>query len=64
MQHGLGWFVARDGDRTSHSHTGGGPGFASYMGLYNDEGLGVVILANGTNVGLFDIADAIAEIQW
>ena len=64
MQHGLGWFVARDGDRLHHSHTGGGPGFAAGMRLYPEEGLGIVILANGTNLAYQDISDAIATIEW
>jgi CubicO group peptidase (beta-lactamase class C family) len=64
MKHGIGWFVVRDGDRLHHSHTGGGPGFAALMRLYPDEDLGIVILANGTNVEYDDIADAIADIEW
>jgi CubicO group peptidase (beta-lactamase class C family) len=62
--HGLGWFVATDGERTFHDHSGGGPGFASYMRLYADEGLGIVILANGTNLAYLELADAIADIDW
>jgi CubicO group peptidase (beta-lactamase class C family) len=61
---GIGWFVARDGDRVHHSHSGGGPGFAAYMGLYAQEGLGIVILSNGTNLKVFELADAIADIDW
>jgi CubicO group peptidase (beta-lactamase class C family) len=64
MVHGIGWFVVRDGGRLHHSHTGGGPGFAALMRLYPDEDLGIVILANGTNLEYHDIADAIAEIEW
>lgn len=62
--HGIGWFVVRDGERTFHDHSGGGPGFAAYMRLYADEGLGIVILANGTNLDYLDLADAIADIAW
>ena len=64
MKHGIGWFVVRDGDRLHHSHSGGGPGFAAFMRLYADDDLGIVILANGTNVKYDDIADAIATIEW
>ena len=31
-------------------HMGGGPGFATTMRLYPDLGLGIVILANGTDL--------------
>lgn len=64
MKHGIGWFVVRDGGRLHHSHSGGGPGFAAFMRLYPDEDLGIVILANGTNLESHDIADAIADIEW
>ncbi len=62
--HGIGWFVIRDGNRTFHDHSGGGPGFAAYMRLYAEEDHGIVILANGTNLPYLDLADAIADINW
>ena len=34
------------------------------MRLYADEGLGIVILANGTNLAYLELADAIADIDW
>ena len=60
---GIGWRVVHDAGRTHHSH-GGGPAFAALMRLYPDEGLGIVLLANGTNLEDHAIADAIASIVW
>lgn len=61
---GIGWRVVRDADRPHHSHGGGGPAFAALMRLYPDEGLGIIVLANGTNLEDHAIADAIASIDW
>lgn len=57
MSHGLGWWVIPDGDQTALQHTGGGPGFATLMRLYPDQSLGIVVLANGTNLPSDTIAD-------
>ena len=61
---GIGWRVVRDQGRLHHSHGGGGPAFAALMRLYPDEGLGIVLLANGTNLEDQRIADGIATIDW
>ena len=41
-----------------------GAAFTALMRLYPDEDLGIVILANGTNLERQDIADAVANIAW
>jgi CubicO group peptidase (beta-lactamase class C family) len=61
---GIGWRIVQDQGRRHHSHGGGGPAFAALMRLYPDEDLGIVLLANGTNLEDQQIADAIATIDW
>ncbi len=57
----LGWAEFSDG---WVQHRGGGPGFASIMRLYPDESLGIVIIANGTNLDSEKLADLIAGLDW
>jgi CubicO group peptidase (beta-lactamase class C family) len=63
-QHGLGWYVIPEGQRLRLQHHGGGPGFATTMRLYPQEGLGIAILANGTDLDRDGIADRLAQIDW
>ena len=63
--HGLGWYVIPDADGSVHlQHHGGGPGFAATMRLYPAQKLGIVILANGTDMDRDGLADRLAAIQW
>lgn len=43
-------------------HRGGGPGFATQMRYYPGENLGIILMANGTNLDQNGLADAVAEI--
>jgi CubicO group peptidase (beta-lactamase class C family) len=63
-QHGLGWYAIPEGQRLRLQHHGGGPGFATTMRLYPQEGLGIAILANGTDLDRDGIADRLAQIDW
>lgn len=63
-QHGLGWYVIPDGTQMRLQHHGGGPGFATTMRLYPEKGLGIVILANGTDLDRDGLADRLAELNW
>ena len=49
-EHGLGWLFVADGGRLWLQHDGGGPGFATTMRLYPEDDLGIVIMANGTDL--------------
>ena len=48
--HGLGWFVRDSNGARFLEHAGGGPGFATMMRLYPERGLGIALLANGTDL--------------
>jgi CubicO group peptidase (beta-lactamase class C family) len=63
-QHGLGWYVIPEGQGQRLQHHGGGPGFATTLRLYPAQGLGIVILANGTDLDRDGIADRLAQIDW
>jgi CubicO group peptidase (beta-lactamase class C family) len=63
-QHGLGWYVIPEGQRLRLQHHGSGPGFATTMRLYPQEGFGIAILANGTVLDRDGIADRLAQIDW
>jgi hypothetical protein len=56
--------VIPEGKRLRLQHHGGGPGFATTMRLYPQEGLGITILANGTDLDRDGIADRLAQIDW
>jgi CubicO group peptidase (beta-lactamase class C family) len=63
-RHGLGWYVIPEGGHMRLQHDGGGPGFATTMRLYPEKGLGVAILANGTDLDRDGITARLAEIDW
>jgi D-alanyl-D-alanine carboxypeptidase len=63
VRQGLGWQVSRDARRTFWEHIGGGPGWAALMRLYEDEPLGIVVMANGTTLDTATVADAVAAMQ-
>jgi len=62
--HGLGWWIGESNGERYLEHMGGGPGFATTMRLYPDLGLGIVILANGTDLDRSGLADLLARIDW
>lgn len=61
---GLSWFVVEDNGRTYIAHQGGGPGYATEMRMYPQEGLGFVLMANGTNLPKREILDLAASLDW
>lgn len=61
---GLGWEVHRVDGRLHVQHPGGGPGFATLMRLYPEEGLGIVVLANGTDLDRDGLADLLGSMNW
>jgi len=60
----LGWAEFSTGERLWVQHRGDGPGFATIMRLYPDEGLGIVIMANSTNLQSETLVTALANINW
>lgn len=63
-RHGMGWYVIPEAGRVRLQHDGGGPGFATTLRLYPEEGLGIAILANGTDLDRDGISLRLAEIDW
>jgi len=62
---GLGWAsIAREDGRLWVEHIGGGAGFGTSMRLYPEEGLGVILMANDTNIHRDIIADYVASLEW
>jgi CubicO group peptidase (beta-lactamase class C family) len=55
---GLGWYVGESDGERYLEHMGGGPGFATTMRLYPETGIGIAILANGTDLD----RDGLAEL--
>jgi D-alanyl-D-alanine carboxypeptidase len=63
-QAGLGWHVSQKPENFYLEHTGGGPGFATFMRLYPQKSLGVTLLANGTDLNYSGLADLLAGVDW
>jgi D-alanyl-D-alanine carboxypeptidase len=63
-QHGVGWYIIPEAKQLRLQHHGGGPGFATTMRIYPEQGLGIVILANGTDLDRDGLADRLAELDW
>jgi len=61
---GLGWFVNQDVNNFYLEHTGGGPGFATFMRIYPEKNLGISLLANGTDLDYAGLANLLATIEW
>ncbi|MEM7029559.1 MAG: serine hydrolase domain-containing protein [Chloroflexota bacterium] len=61
---GLGWHVNQNDGRTYWGHSGGGAGFATTTRFYADEGLGIVVFANGTDLDRAGILDMISRVNW
>jgi len=62
--HGLGWSIGEVNDLRFLEHAGGGPGFATILRLVPDRGLGMAILANGTDLDRQGLMDLLAELDW
>ena len=62
MEHGLGFWVFREGEGEQYEHTGAGLGFATIFRLYPDEHLAIALLANGTSLDREGIADRLYEL--
>lgn len=62
--HGLGWFVGESNGSRFLEHAGGGPGFAAIMRLYPGSGLGIALLANGTDLDRDGLVDLLANLDW
>lgn len=60
----LGWAEFNLDGRLWVQHSGGGPGFASVMRYYPEEDLGIVVMANGTNLDRGIVADTVASLKW
>ncbi len=61
---GLGWHIGESNRARYLEHGGGGPGFATIMRIYPDEDLGIVILANGTDLDRSGLAELLANMDW
>jgi CubicO group peptidase (beta-lactamase class C family) len=61
---GLGWLVGEKNGLSFLEHAGGGPGFATVIRLYPERGLGIVILANGTDLDREGLIDMLANLDW
>ena len=59
----LGWAEFDETKHTWVQHRGGGPGFATIMRLYPKQKLGIVIMANGTNLKGESLVALIAELK-
>ena len=62
--HGLGWVIGDSEDDQYLEHAGGGPGFATIMRLYPEKGLGLALLANGTDLDRDGLMNLLAKMEW
>ncbi len=61
---GLGWAVHEANGERYLEHMGGGAGFATNMRIYPEAGLGIVLLANGTDLDRSRLADLLRSLDW
>ena len=61
---GLGWAIGESNGERYLEHGGGGPGFAATLRLYPDAGIGIAILANGTDLDRSGLAELLANMDW
>jgi CubicO group peptidase (beta-lactamase class C family) len=61
---GLGWAIGNTGDERYLEHMGGGAGFATTMRIYPHSGMGIAILANGTDLDRTGLADLLHSLDW
>ncbi|HEY7094331.1 MAG TPA: serine hydrolase domain-containing protein [Ktedonobacterales bacterium] len=59
MGYGLGWGLSRYRGRAVTHHTGGVPGYSSFVGRFLDDGMTIIVLSN---IGLFDAGGLVGEI--
>lgn len=60
----LGWIVGQNPANFYLEHTGGGPGFATFMRLYPEKDLGIALFANGTDLDYSGLANLLAGLDW
>ncbi len=61
---GLGWAVGESSGERYLEHMGGGAGFATTMRIYPEAGMGIAILANGTDLDRQGLADLVRSLDW
>jgi CubicO group peptidase (beta-lactamase class C family) len=61
---GLGWAVGETNGERYLEHMGGGAGFATTMRIYPEAGMGIAILANGTDLDRTGLADLLRTIDY
>jgi serine beta-lactamase-like protein LACTB, mitochondrial len=61
-RYALGFQVLEDNGRTLLMQSGGGPGIASWLAIYPEEGLVVAVLANATGAPLEDTVRRVAGV--
>jgi CubicO group peptidase (beta-lactamase class C family) len=61
---GLGWYIGKSNGERYLEHMGGGPGFATIMRLYPESGIGIAILANGTDLDRGSLADLLKNVNY
>ena len=61
---GLGWAVGESNGERYLEHMGGGAGFATTMRIYPEAGIGIAILANGTDLDREGLADLVRSLDW
>ena len=61
---GLGWAIGESNGERYLEHGGGGPGFAATLRLYPDAGIGIAILANGTDLDRDGLADLLRKTNY
>ena len=62
--HGLGWSIGKSGEEQYLEHAGGGPGFATIMRLYPEQGIGFAVLCNGTDLDRGGLMEMLAKMVW
>lgn len=62
-RYGFGWHVDPAGGRLRAWHGGGLPGFTSHFVRYVDDGVSVVVLANGDDGDIGSIANGVAALH-
>jgi CubicO group peptidase (beta-lactamase class C family) len=60
----LGWAVGESNGERYLEHMGGGAGFATTMRIYPEAGIGIAILANGTELDRTGLADLLRTINY
>lgn len=61
---GLGWAVGESNGERYLEHMGGGAGFATTMRIYPESGMGIAILANGTDLDRARLAELLRTIKY